>query len=729
MKNKILEQARQLIAKGDLGEALKSLKPLVEEFSANPVADRFEKIRNDYELMLDYMLRGFKDEKREELYQKQLQKLAQVVTDLDLHIHIRECSAYRDGQANTANFSRQHAEIRQNLESFVANVAMTSLETEEVRSSQEAELYRSHHQYITQLFHAVWLSPAWSEEEAAFYESLLLSPTIDSNDIQLLIGAIMLSTMNIPDAGKLLTLIHVYQKTGDKHIRQRALVAWVFSLRGEWNIYPELKAAIQALCEDENTCRELLELQMQVYYCMNAERDHEEIQREIIPTLMKNNNLNITRFGITEKEDDEMQDILNPDASDKAMEEVEQNIRKMTDMQRQGADIFFGGFSRMKSFPFFYNLSNWFRPFSLHHPELSNVTSRLKRTKILTNILNNSPFCDSDKYSFVLALASTLDRLPPSMAEAMEHSGSFSLPESTSDMGSPTYIRRLFLQDLYRVFRLYRNKNDFESPFPRTEEESGCELFFDNPLFTQTQLQLYAGQIGRFLMRQKHYKALQLLLQRFSDNHDEETETLRGQLMLKYGQAEKAITHFDRVLEKQPKHRRALIGKARACFTLSDFETAEQLYASLLDTDSQNKAYQLHRCICQVKIGKEDQAIRELYRLNYEQPEDKNILRVLAYALLYAKRTPQALHEYQKLITLPNSQPEDHLNAGYCHWMTGDIAQAVQNFRISNAIRPIANDFENDSDLLDRYHITQTEINLMHDLVTMNIEAAHNDSL
>ena len=52
-----------------------------------------------------------------------------------------------------------------------------------------------------------------------------------------------------------------------------------------------------------------------------------------------------------------MDDILNGDTSDKKIEEIEHSIRKMADMQKRGADIYFGGFSKMKRFGFFFTLS------------------------------------------------------------------------------------------------------------------------------------------------------------------------------------------------------------------------------------------------------------------------------------------------------------------------------------------------------------------------------------
>ena len=58
-----------------------------------------------------------------------------------------------------------------------------------------------------------------------------------------------------------------------------------------------------------------------------------------MPDLIKNNNLKIGPFSIEEREDDPMEDILNPEASEQRMEKLESTFGRMMDMQKQGSDI------------------------------------------------------------------------------------------------------------------------------------------------------------------------------------------------------------------------------------------------------------------------------------------------------------------------------------------------------------------------------------------------------
>ena len=189
---------------------------------------------------------------------------------------------------------------------------------------------------------------------------LLTSPTIDTFDAQVLISAITLAALNHEDRQKIQALINIYRDATDESVRQRALVGWVFAAA----MCDKPNDEVKVLCEDDDVVREISDMQMQVMFCLNAEKDNQLIQKDIIPELMKNQGFNITRFGIIEeKEDDPMEDILNPNAADERVEKLESTMQRMEKMRKEGSDIYFGGFSQMKRFTFFNDMSNWFWPF------------------------------------------------------------------------------------------------------------------------------------------------------------------------------------------------------------------------------------------------------------------------------------------------------------------------------------------------------------------------------
>lgn len=92
---------------------------------------------------------------------------------------------------------------------------------------------------------------------------------------------------------------------------------------------------------------------------------------------------------------------------EKEMKRVEESIRELGELQLEGADTYLSAFAQLKSYPFFRQAAHWFYPFDRQHPDIVKLFTNHKSTegKSLINLLMESTmFCNSDKYSFCLAL-------------------------------------------------------------------------------------------------------------------------------------------------------------------------------------------------------------------------------------------------------------------------------------------------------------------------------------
>ena len=355
--------------------------------------------------------------------------------------------------------------IRQEMENFVSEVAMLELEPEHTRKEKSQALYKAHQQQMNQLFNYLLTSNVWSDSTGHAMEELLSSPTIDSNDQQLLVSAVTLSLMNRFDIAKFRTLVGVYSSSADEHVRQRALVGWVLGIDDDMEfVYPEQRELVEKMLKSKRVCAELTELQIQMIYTMDAEQDTNTINREIMPDILNNQAFRVTKNGIEEVEDNPLEDVLHPDAAEQRMEKLEQSFQRMIDMQRKGSDIFFGGFSQTKRFPFFYDISNWFVPFFMQHPDIAQFVDRHESNRFLETILSKGPFCNSDKYSFLIAFQQVINQLPESMRKAMKHgeANMAEMEEDRNEQQTPAYIRRNYLMDLYRFFRIFRHTKEKE---------------------------------------------------------------------------------------------------------------------------------------------------------------------------------------------------------------------------------------------------------------------------
>ena len=710
-----LERIFKRLTKGNVGMAIEETDTFLKAWPNPQTQERLNTLREEYALMEGYWRQGMKDPQQQEQYLRLLQRVYVLCANIAIHRHIA-ASSFLQGISNMVRQSGTHwslESIRKEMVDFVTEVAMLELEPEGVRDEKRNTVYRKHKQQMNALFNYIVTSRIWTDNVGSVMQELLLSPMVDSNDQQLLVSAVTLSLMNRFDMVKFRLLTEVYQQSQDESVRQRALVGWVMGIDDDFlEVYPEQQKLVHAMLQSKRACRELTELQMQLVYTLNAEKDSSTIRQEIMPDIIKNNNFRITAHGLEEKEDDALEDILNPDAAELRMEKLESTFQRMQDMRAQGVDIFFGGFSQMKRFPFFYDMSNWLVPFFLQHPDIAQFLKGMEGNRFVNWLTNQGPFCNSDKYSFMIALKDVMEQLPESVRNLLNNGEVPMMEMDDVQQQSPAYIRRLYLMDLYRFFRLFPNRSALYNPFDTKKggcgELGGC-LFFSSRLFVGSPLDGYKREVVPMLLKHHQQEAADWLLLSFPETmHDVQYFLWRKD--------------YDKALQMDPDNERALAGHAREAFRLMHYDEAEQDYDRLLLMHSGNPNYMLNKAICLLKMsdgGQVEEAMQLLYQLNYEHPENISFLRALSWGLTCDGKLEQADKNYQQLVACDDALDEDFLNHGYCLWLLGRKDAAAASFR---RYRELSGDtrepiFFSETALLQAYGISELDMKMMETLI------------
>ena len=770
-----------LIAKHNVGKALRAMKETIaEDKLPGYIVARYEDVKNDYRLMQDAMMRGLRDDKIDEVYADIMRKVYGAGLDVFIEEKVKKYSSFAYARVSAQQTEAHPDAVRTVLEAYVQDMAMMAFEPENTRKAKMEKLTADHHAYMKQIFNALLVAPMWNDRRAADFADLLLSPTIDRDDALLLVSAVMLATMNVNDPYKWDMLAEVYVRATDKVLKMRALVGWVLSLpydpRGP-RLFPFVQERIKAMLADKTTLKHMLDMQMQMLFCCNADADNEEIQRNIMPTLIKNTNLQMTRLGIVEKEDDPMKDIMDPNAAERDMEEMERKYRKMMDMQKQGSDIYFGGFSKMKTFPFFHDLCNWFAPFNAAHPALGAARERLAGSTFLNNLMENGPFCDSDKYSFALAIAQIMDRMPDNVKEMLNSDATFGPTVSKEEQEDPAYICRSYLQSLYRFFRLYRSKRDFLNPFilDELEDNDGNALFMSYKLLACPEMEENAVALCGFLLKRKMMRELMSMAICYKSSQNPRLVRFIALVPMTDGKWQEAYDLFASVSEDQHTEE-SLRGMAHCCMSLKRFGEAVAIYRRLLAMHPDSFSYQLNLAVCLMSSdafsscgdvasscdasscdassslggkveARPNKVVEEgtklLYKLDYEHPDNANVRRVLAWCMMLQGSFDKAIDIYTRLLSQPDAVSADRLNAAYAHWLSRDVARAVALLReycnlceqeeaqAKEAAKKqgrrceptksrnfrLVEDFTKDADLLSKYGISLTERKIMVDIV------------
>ena len=729
VRNKALQTIIKTLQDRRLGEAMEQMANFLYTNPQPQATELLEEIKTDYQLMTGYWRQGYADDQRGQLYDRLLRRMYMLTTSVSLGHYLVEnpwaMSRFKHAYENQVNPSTES--MMHDLQDFVSDVAMLELEPEHTRQQKQQAVYERHEQMMSKLFDYLWTSWPWSEEMMSEMEGMVLSPTVDAVDQQLMVSGIMLSLMNFWDARKFRLLVDVYRKTADERIRQRALIGWVFCLDSDaCRLYTEIADLVREVTEDERCCNELAELQMQLLYCLQAESDTRKIQEEIMPELLKNNHIRVTRNGIEEVEEDTLEDILHPELSEQRMEQLEANIQKMMDMQKQGVDIYYGGFSQMKRYPFFGTIANWFVPYYPQHPGISTILGRARGKKFLKSLLSKGPFCDSDKYSFVIAFDQTMNMMPENLLKMLDQ-GEASLVGTSEvapeELSSPAFMRRSYLQNLYRFYKVFPQRSLFVNPFDTADDSGRRYVFFANPLLRETRLASQFGRLVAFFIKHHQYDAAAMILQNYPEQQrDAQFYLMNGSLLMRTHKAENAglttLECFEKVVELEPDNERAWVGYARVLFGQGDYEKSLQYYRKLLANHPDHQNYLLNAAVCLTNMRAYEEALGILYKLNYDDPENTNISRVLAWALTGAQKYEQAGKIYQELLHADRPEADDYLNAAYMHWFNGDVNVAVGLFsRYANTqgitFNAIEEFFGSEYEMIAAHGIGDTEIRLM----------------
>jgi tetratricopeptide (TPR) repeat protein len=722
-QNEQLTDILDMVVSRQLGKAVSSLENWLLAYPRQQDMDELIDIRDAYRLMAGYWQRGFDDPQRPQVYDQLLRRVYVLTADVSIRHQLSDSTYMKvlHQRPRKAHNDWSLSAIRASLESFVSELALLELQPEAERRRKSNDLYTRHNEQMRDLFDYILTSRQWRPRQADAFLDMLLSPTLASIDQQLIVSAITLSATQNFCYQKFRILSEVWLQATDEPLRQRALVGWVLAAASDsraWHLYTEVYDTVSRLCSDEATRQELAELQMQLVYCQQADQDHATIQKEILPDIMSGSRIKFTGKGLVEMDEDSLDDILHPEASEMAMERMEQSIQRMVDMQKQGADIYFGGFSQMKRFPFFSDISNWFVPFYPQHPAISQTWQNVRGGKFLRAITRAGAFCDSDKYSFVLAFTQVLDRLPANLLQMIEK-GEASAEALGGEMAqeaqqAPAFIRRVYLQNLYRFFRIFHARSEFTTPFG----QEGSYLFFTHPLFAQASLSSQAVATARFLMkRQRYADAASVLANIPSEQRDLQFFLLAGAAM--QHTASDALPApdycFREALKLQPDNQRALAGLARALFASQHYDEALARYEQLLLQQPDHRTYQLNAAVCLLNLQRTDEALKLLYKLSYVYPDDLTVSRIMAWAQTVGGKYEQAEKRYSQLLAAEKPEPADLLNYGYCLWLERRIADAIGMFR-----RFL--DCQQQSDFSIVHEFTATEHQLLADHGISDIE-------
>lgn len=665
--------------------------------------DEVENVRANYERMMQCYRQGMPDPKREDIFYNIEDFMYKVWMNLVMNDHI------------LSNQTLQAAKKRGE------KLDLASL-------GEALPLHKDDAEFYNVVFSALLTSWQWDSSMSFSMVKLVISPEIDPKLAALMVSAIMLSCLCTFDFYKFECLVNIYRVSANVMVKERAFVGWVFCSCKPSGCCLQQVSDVLVKVLDDITLKKVCELQKQIIFCMDADKDSDAIDKDIISKI-SNGKLSRPWMKDNDLDDTPLSEILHPELEEEQAEKLEQSMLAMSKMQKQGSDIYFGGFSKMKKFGFFHRMSNWFVPFYVANPALQSLLKRLDGDEtFLKSIETSSPFCESDKYSFAFGVEMTLksdfDMLKPLIKEGFMFSH---VEKFKNGLDKGTFVRRMYLQDLYRFFRLSPFGEAFENPFSGEDESCAyflrCWSFDDDTILRDVRLKLC-----RFLAKRKDYKRLGIFVPQLAAQDCSEGILLYAIYLMNYSHSYHEAAMFLAMLTFATKEENAAVLKAMAkCFMeLEMYDGAYETYVKLQNIKP-SESTRLKIAFCLIKCDKPEEALKILYELNYKHPDNADVIRSLAWAHLLNDNLDGAFDLYGKLKAMADDgsclrNPDDVYNLGLCYWVKHDFPKAHACFQEYLTTKggkdaDLYENFDKDYNLLEKYGIKYYEVYLMIDSI------------
>lgn len=611
---KRIHEIQDIIDNSTLGTALQAIRAFAQEYHLGNILTEAERISSDYALMRNFFIEGYEDSRREELLMQMKGRVFDLTT-LMLHgVTVSTNKSFASVSNNSFGQQYEYAEVEERLRSYYENIAIYSLNESDKEKLKTA--YCKLHEYRVLLFNTILSSQPLKESEAKSLEMVLTSALVDTVDKQIIIGSILLATLMLWDGRKFRILCNMSHWADDAYVREQALVGVALTLPASPKAYDKHKyeEALGALCKNDDNIKRLTELQIQLIISLDTDKVDSMIKRDIMPTLKQN----AEKYARESMDLDDIESIINPNAEEKNMEEMEAVVERLRNMQKSGVDVLFGGFSHEKRSVFFYTLMNWFCPFYIQHPQITQNSLSDKQIRKIEMILGNKSMCNSDKYSFFISMSKMINMLPGTIRDMLS-GDDIPFEVSNEEEPSPTLIRQLYINDLYRFFFLYPYKSDFENVFADEYRVCFVENAFMKSHFANT---ASLTTICQQLLKRKRYKALECIISRYEDTSGMEMKRIKGLLEFNRHEYRKA---YELLIESWTGDNSSLplLRKiAESAEKAKMYLEAESIYSQIVEADGNSEklaADLFHHAVCLRECGRVEDAQKVFYRLYFEE--------------------------------------------------------------------------------------------------------------
>lgn len=721
---------------GNLSTAFK-LIPELAYYSRNAsLITELELLEQTYKNILRYSFGYAKDPERDKIYNNLRRQLLELNDDISAAILDNTTDWFATSlKKEVLLLSQVFPDNSGLVEEMTVEKEFSSLLRQvdsRVRRDQAEELKYS--QSLNKIFNLMWLTTNFTETEKGLCQRFFQNQFIPWHDKSIVVSAIFLSALQHFDRGKTDVLFDIYQQD-EPQVSQRALVSIVLlllSFESRLALYPEIIARAKSIINPGIFARQTEQIILQLIRAQETEKVTRKIQDEIIPEVMKLKPEIEEKLKLDELFNKDKTEEKNPDWEQFFGDtpEVYKKLEEFSMMQMDGSDVFMGAFSLLKRFGFFDSMSNWFLPFYKEHSEIEKsvkgVADNFNWNNFFEGIEQAPVMCNSDKYSFCFNLG-FMPEMQKSMileyfnAELGQMKEAFTEDNKHNVSANDKVIFTQYIQDLYRFFKLHPNRMLFTDIFKLSLQVENSKLLLT--ILEEKNIR----QVAEFYFKKNYFDQAQRLFLLLS--HDEPNFELNekiGFCLQKSGRYRDAIKYYKQA-ELLESGKVWLQKKLGYCLRKAgEFDEAIAYYKKVERVEPENLEIQAY--LGQLHIDKEEyeEALKYYFKVEYLKPDLAKVQRPIGWCSFLLGKSDQALHYFRK-VAESEGQRSDYLNLAHCYWVTGNLSEALENYRKAlkqsvSDINWLSNALRKDSIYLKRYGIDELDVALMADYLMIEFQ-------
>lgn len=660
---------QSLLSEKRLAEAFVELRQTAQTLQNWQLNNRLDELEESYKYMIRYVADGCNDPQREEIHNGITAKLMELadITEQELTVQ-NSPKLYYETLRMERKYPRSLEALLEAYRECADKTALFyELPADKRDSDQERTLLMEKEKAANAVFKHIWVTFPVTANEAGTLDKLFADADATAEIKELAMAATMLSLLEHYSEHLLLSLLDLYAANAfnDASLSMKALCCALIAMHFHRETIKHSSAIslrIANIADSERGRRDIMTVFLQFIRSRSTERISQKVRDELVPKLMKLSPE--MRRKMRDGFSDDIEEMAkNPDWQEMLNESgITDKMQELSRMQAEGSDVFLSSFARLKSFPFFNDVANWFVPFTPRHSSIFRVFAGNSGSMLLSMVDRTGAFCDSDKFSFALSVATMPDQHRSMMMAQFDEQQEQVINEMAGSLPNPEKqrenIANKYVQSLYRFFNLFRSRNDFYNPFS-TRLNLIDVPFVSDALSDTKSLRLIA----------EFYFSMQC----YTD----------------------ALSTFGKVL-KQDSPTAPDYQKTGYCheqlkqyvLATADYEKVELLKS--------NDVWTLkHLALCYRAVNDTEKAIANYKRAETLQPDNVALANNIANCLLEGGRIEEALKYFFKVDYLASKGERTMRPIAWCSFLIGNYSQSVDYYNRIIAKQPGANDYIN----------------------------------